>query len=194
MHQIVRRSLLAAGGTLLAGAVAGKYLRAEDGGGGMAPAPVPALQPVASLKPAPAAVLPALRFTLADGSVRGLSDYAGKGVVLNFWATWCGPCVAEMAGLDALCSRLASQNIVVLAVSEDRGGASAVRSFYAARGIRNLPLLLDTQMQAMAALRLDGIPTTLVIDRKGREVSRIQGAVGWDVPGAPSLIGRIVGS
>ncbi len=195
MHQITRRSLLAAAGTLLAAAVAGKYLwpsphEAVDQS--QAPAG-PEPQTLAALRARPPAALPALHFTTADGRVRSLADYAGQGVVLNFWATWCVPCVSEMPSLDALSRALSGQRIVVLPVSLDRAGAGAVAPFYAGHGIRSLPVLLDAHADTMTALRLDGIPTTLVIDRAGREVSRVQGPVRWDEADAPKLLGQLIG-
>ncbi len=193
-HRLVRRGLLAAGGTLLAGAIAGKFLWP---GNAALPAPepaAPALQPISALRAHAPTALPPQHFVRADGTSAALSDYAGRGVVLNFWATWCTPCVAEMAALERLARALAARRVAVLPVSEDHGGADAVRPFYAGRGIRDLPILLDPHMQAMAALQLDGIPTTLVIDRTGHEVARIQGAVHWDAPDAADVIGRMVGT
>ena len=194
MRRNVRRGLLAFGGTLLAGAVAGKYLTAA-GAGALTPSapsgPIP--QPLGALRAHAPAPLPPLGFVRADGSTAALVDYAGRGVVLNFWATWCAPCVAEMPALDALAGAARGRGIVVLAVSEDHGGASAVQSFYAQHHITGLPVLLDAHMQAMGALRLDGIPTTLVIDRRGREVARIQGAVQWGAAESAEMIARLVG-
>ena len=131
----------------------------------------------------PPAALPALAFTTADGVRRTLADYAGRGVILNFWATWCTPCVSEMPALDALAGAMAASKppMTVLAVSLDRAGAAAVTPFYASHGIRNLPVLLDPHSETMMALRLDGIPTTLVIDRGGQEVAPHPG---------PSAVGR----
>ena len=195
MHQITRRSLLAAGGTLLAVAVAGKFLWPTEHAADEQPqapaAPTP--QPLATLRAQPPAALPALHFSTPDGIVRSLADYAGQGVVLNFWATWCVPCVSEMPALDALSRALSGQRIIVLPVSLDRGGAGAVTQFYAGHRIRSLPVLLDAHAETMAALRLDGIPTTLVIDRTGREVSRVQGPVSWDEADAPRLLGQLIG-
>jgi thiol-disulfide isomerase/thioredoxin len=200
-HQIMRRSLLAAGGTLLAGAVARKYLFPPSADADIAAGPLPAnpvaagpvLQPITVLEARPPASVPALRFTAADGTARSLADYAGKGVVLNFWATWCVPCVSEMPALDGLARAEAERGIVVLPVSLDRTGADAVKPFYATHGIRSLPVLLDPHSETMTALKLDGIPTTLVIDRRGREVARVQGPVQWDSNQAAALLGRLVG-
>ena len=197
MKPIVRRGLLAAGGTLLAGGLARKYLVAAPG----SPPPDaaaqvgagPVAQPLEALRAQPPAALPALHFTDAAGAARSLGDYAGRGVVLNFWATWCVPCVSEMPALDALSRALVDKRIVVLPVSLDHAGAEAVRPFYASHGIASLPVLLDAHAASMAALRLDGIPTTLVIDRHGREVARVQGPLRWDSAEAAATIGRLVG-
>ena len=197
MRVILRRGLLAAGGTLLAAVVARKYLlpapaSAPAEAASQAPAG-PALQSIDVLKALPPAALPSLGFTDANGTARSLADYAGQGIVLNFWATWCVPCVAEMSALDALSRALAGRRIVVLPVSLDHTGADAVQPFYAGHHIASLPVLLDVHAATMMALKLDGIPTTLVIDRNGREVARVQGPVRWDAAEAPAVIGRLVG-
>jgi hypothetical protein len=69
--------------------------------------------------------VPAIRFTSEDGKPQTIGDFAGKGVVLNLWATWCAPCGAELPSLDALAARLAAAGIVVVPLSSDRGGAAA---------------------------------------------------------------------
>ncbi len=196
MQKIVRRGLLAAAGTLLAGVVARKYLLPSPAPQAPQEAPQsggPATQPVDVLRAQPPVALPALHFTAADGAARSLADYAGRGVVLNFWATWCVPCVSEMPALDALSRALADKGIVVLPVSLDHTGADAVKPFYAGHGIGSLPVLLDMHAETMVALKLEGIPTTLVIDRSGREVARVQGPVRWDSADAASVVGRLVG-
>ena len=97
----------------------------------------------------------------------GLDRFRGHGLVVNLWATWCVPCVTEMPALDALSRTLAPSGALVLTVSLDRGGADAVRPFFAAHGIRSLPVLLDPHSASLAALGLDGIPITLLIDKAG---------------------------
>ena len=100
-----------------------------------------------------------------------------------------------MPALDALARTLAGSTppVTVLAVSLDRAGAAAVTPFYASHGIRSLPVLLDPHSETMMALQLDGIPTTLVIDRAGREVARIQGPVRWDDGDAAASLRRMAG-
>ena len=112
--------------------------------------------------------------------------------MLNLWATWCVPCVAEMPALDQLARALQPNGVTVLTVSLDHGGAEQVRAFFAAHAIRSLPVLLDPHSSSMAALGLDGIPTTLLIDRAGREVARVSGSVDWAAPQAASLVAHLV--
>ena len=134
-----------------------------------------------------------VRFTAADGSARSLADYAGKGIVLNLWATWCVPCVAEMPSLAAFASVVAKNGIVVLPLSSDRGGAEIVSKFYKELGVANLPVLLDPKSAAAHALNVRGIPTTLIIDRQGREVAWTEGSVDWATDAAVATIRKLVG-
>ena len=121
--------------------------------------------------------MPEFRFRLADGTERTLADYAGRPVVLNFWATWCAPCVAEMASLDALAA--AMPGAAVLPLSSDRGGAAAVQQFYASHGLKHLGVLLDPMGAAARAIGARGIPTTLLVDPRGQERGRFEGAADW---------------
>ena len=180
MMRMTRRALVAAAGTV-ATAAASRKLRAED------------LQGVEALHVLPAPKPVDVRFTAADGSPRSLADYAGKGVVLNMWATWCVPCVAEMPALAAFASVVAREGIVVLPISSDRGGASAVEKFYRNLGVLNLPVLLDPLGAAAQGLNVRGIPTTLIIDRKGRERAWTEGSVNWANDPTLEAIRRLVG-
>ncbi len=113
---------------------------------------------------------------------RTLADWRGRPVVLNFWATWCPPCVKEMPALDALNASLAADGIDVLTVSNDFGGLPAVQKFYMANGIEHLPALTDQRGRLAQAFKLPGLPTTILIDRSGREVARVVGPAEWDDP------------
>ena len=187
MVSLTRRALLAAAGTLTAVAAArnsaGAAPRTPDGMLDLA-----AVQPLAEGR----AVAP-FSFTLADGTARSLADYAGQGVVLNLWATWCAPCVAEMPALDELARRVRPDQVAVLALSSDRGGAGPVERFYRKVGVRNLAVLLDPGAAATRALGARGLPTTLLLDREGRERARLEGAADWAGADALVLIRRAVG-
>lgn len=126
-----------------------------------------------------------------DGDrARTLAEYRGRGIVLNFWATWCAPCVEEMPALDRLRKALADAGIEVLAVSEDFQGAPVVRKFHAEKAIRHLPILVDKRQKLARSVNLPGLPTTLLIDRAGREVARLVGAAAWDAPEAVAFLRR----
>lgn len=121
-------------------------------------------------------------FDNAAGETLALSDFRGQVVVLNLWATWCPPCRKEMPTLDALQRRLGGDDFQVIALSVDQGGASAVREFYDEIGIEHLSLYIDSSMRAMSRLAVRGLPTTLVLDRQGREVARLVGETDWAAP------------
>lgn len=138
--------------------------------------------------------LPAFAFRDAEGAERTLAhpDFAGRGVVLNLWATWCAPCVAEMPALDRLAEALAGEGVVVLALSADRGGAEVVRPFYARVGLRHLGVWLDRGGAAGRALGARGLPTTILVDGAGRERARAVGDLAWDAPEAVAAVRRLV--
>jgi thiol-disulfide isomerase/thioredoxin len=138
--------------------------------------------------PSEAIPVPEFQFTTADGEIRTLKDYAGKGVVLNFWATWCIPCVAEMPALAKLAALVDPAKIAVLPLSSDRAGAAAVRKFYEEKGITGLPVLLDPKGDAARAFGSRGIPTTVLIDARGRERARLEGGADWADPAAVAAV------
>jgi peroxiredoxin len=130
--------------------------------------------------------LPAFTFQDADGHKRTMADYRGKPVVLNLWATWCQPCIAELPALAAL-ARQPDSGITVVALSTDRGGAAAVRRFFAAHNI-DLPILVDPDGASGQALGARGLPTTIILDAQGRERGRFEGAADWSGAAARETI------
>jgi thiol-disulfide isomerase/thioredoxin len=134
----------------------------------------------------------AISFEDSQGRSRSLADFKGKVVALNIWATWCGPCRAEMPALDRLQAALGGRDFEVVPVSIDRGGIDLVKKFYAEINIRNLAIYVDTSGQVMRTLGAIGVPTTLVIDRAGNEVGRITGPAEWDAPEIAEFLKPII--
>ena len=109
-----------------------------------------------------------------------LDDFTGRVILLNVWATWCGPCVRELASLDRLQASLGGDKFQVVALSEDRGEAATVLPFFKQRQIQALAPYLDMSGVALAALKSQGLPTSILIDRTGQEVGRMLGGADWD--------------
>jgi thiol-disulfide isomerase/thioredoxin len=124
--------------------------------------------------------VPSVQFLAGDGSKRSLNDYRGKGIVLNFWATWCAPCVREMPQLDRLSALVKGNGIEVLTISEDRKGQELAPKFYKQNGLNDLPVLVDVKSGLSRALKVKGLPTTVLIDSHGKEIGRILGIAEWD--------------
>jgi peroxiredoxin len=115
--------------------------------------------------------------TLRDNAVK-LSDYRGKVVFLNVWATWCPPCREEMPSMEALYRRLKGRDLEVLAVSIDRKGKEVVGPFVAKYGL-TFPVLLDPDNKIYKLYGLTGIPETFIIDRSGVIIHKIIGPQNW---------------
>jgi thiol-disulfide isomerase/thioredoxin len=166
---------------LLFGAAAGFFLlpSLESGSGGGPAGFAMAAQP----QPAPTA-----EFRTASGKHLTLADFRGRVVLLNIWATWCGPCRSEMASLDRLQGLHKGDGLAVLAVSVDSDGSRAVSRFFQQSDIRNLTLYLDADGATADAFGAQSIPTTLLIDRDGKVVGSLVGAMQWDSPDALALI------
>ncbi len=127
-------------------------------------------------------------FAALDGTRLRLADFKGRVVVLNFWATWCAPCIREMPSLDRLQAAVGDRGLAVLAVSIDRGGAKVVRPFAKRLGLERLALYLDAKGALFQAFGVTGLPTTFLIDRQGGVVGAYPGPAEWDGPEARALI------
>ena len=125
-----------------------------------------------------------------EGLVRevDLRDFAGRVVVLNFWATWCAPCVAEMPSLDRLQAALGDEGIAVVALSEDRGGFTQIDAFFEDHGLAALERYHDPNGAVAQAFGLAALPTTVLIGPDGVPVGEVSGAAEWDSPEAQKLL------
>ena len=121
---------------------------------------------------------PSFKLRNLHGNLEGLDDYRDKVVVLNFWATWCAPCLEEMPTFERLYRRYRSQGLTVLAVSLDKGNSETIKSFTAATNF-TFPVLLDSEVIAEKTYPSFTIPFTYVVDKKGRVAARVDGAKNW---------------
>ena len=131
--------------------------------------------------------------TDAAGKEHSFTDFAGRGLVVNLWATWCPPCVAEMPALERLARALAGEGVVVLPLSSDRGGRAQVEAFYQRVGITGLEVWLDPRGAAARGMGVRALPTTVIVDRAGMEQARLEGEAEWDHPALVAAVRRLVG-
>jgi len=113
-----------------------------------------------------------------SGGDTGLADYKGKVVLLNFWATWCMPCRAEMPSMEALWKKYKEQDFVVVAISIDEGSKKRVETFTEIFDL-SFPVLLDPDSKVNDLYKVSNMPTSFLIDRNGRIISRIVGSDDW---------------
>jgi thiol-disulfide isomerase/thioredoxin len=132
--------------------------------------------------------VPELTFLDAEGNEVRLADFQGEVVVLNLWATWCGPCRREMPSLDRLQAKFGGDGLEVIALSLDRGDVAKVRAFFDELEISRLAVYQDPQARAGRELGAPGLPTTIVIDRTGQEIGRLLGPAEWDSEDALTVI------
>lgn len=119
-------------------------------------------------------------FQNGDGNDVTLADFEGKVVVVNLWATWCAPCIREMPTLDTLQSEMGGKQLHVIAMSQDREGLPIAQPFKEKNEWRNLGLYVSPDLAFARNSAVKGLPTTLLIDKKGMEVARLQGTAEWD--------------
>lgn len=130
---------------------------------------------------------------LVDGDDQpvSLSDYRGKWLVLNFWATWCLPCREEMPSLDRL--QVIRPDIAVIPVATGRNPLPGIRAFFKSAEITHLPILRDPKSKLARPTRVLGLPVTLIVDPEGREIGRLIGDAHWDSPDALKILDALRG-
>ena len=134
---------------------------------------------------------PSFAFENPQGGKASLQDFAGRPLLVNLWATWCAPCVAEMPTLDALAAKSDSEDdrsLAVLTISQDVQGQAAIRPFFAKHKLPHLKGWTDPENKLGLGYATGVLPTTILYDSKGKEVARVVGAMDWNGTEAAELI------
>jgi thiol-disulfide isomerase/thioredoxin len=135
------------------------------------------------LKPvdgAPAA--PDVSFTDIEGKTVALKDLKGRILVVNLWATWCGPCITELPALARLNAALPQDRITVVPIDLEKQDQAKIADFLKSHGAGALPTYVDANFSVLTGFVANALPLTVVIDRTGREIARADGPQKWDDP------------
>lgn len=127
-----------------------------------------------------------------EGGSHRLSDYRGKIVLLNFWATWCAPCREEMPSLDALQAELGGDAFEVVTLATGRNSPAGMRRFFEDEDIVGLPLFTDIRQGVARDMGVLGLPTTVLIDREGREIARLRGDADWASDSSKAIMRALI--
>lgn len=142
----------------------------------------------------PPVTLPPLAFHDAEGNALGLSDYKGHVLLVNLWATWCGPCRMELPTLAALAPKLKPFGGKILPISVNAEGTDAVQAYFAAQNIKDLPVLADPSGDDLNLLQSQGIPLTMVVRPDGKAVARLEGAADWNNQNVVNFLKGLTGN
>jgi thiol-disulfide isomerase/thioredoxin len=138
--------------------------------------------------PAQRSPMRALPFVEADGTARTVAEFKGRTVLVNLWATWCPPCVAEMPDLDALQARLGGDGFEVVAIALDRGGAAVAKRWLDKAGLTHLAVRTGEAAKVGTEL----LPTSILVDAEGRVAWSGAGAIAWTAPDTVAAIEAVV--
>ena len=132
--------------------------------------------------------MPPIAFAGAGNERHDLSELSGKVVLLNFWATWCAPCLAELPDLDRLQAQFPKDQFTVLALCEDAQTVGTIDTYYARRRVETLGRFMDPMGRALQAYAVPAVPTSFILDRTGRVRGILPGAAPWYSPEARALV------
>ncbi|SPH23367.1 Thiol:disulfide interchange protein TlpA [Defluviimonas aquaemixtae] len=144
---------------------------------------------VFAAEPAP---VPDTIFLDEAGTEHRLSDWQGKYLLVNFWATWCAPCRKELPALDALNRDFGGDTFAVLTIATGRNPVPAIRRLFSEVGVQGLPILLDPKQELSRGMGVFGLPVTVVLDRDGREIARLSGDAEWNGESARAIVAALL--
>lgn len=138
------------------------------------------------------AEMPDFAFVDEKGKEATLQRFVGKPVLVNLWATWCAPCVAEMPQLDRIAGEYANSGLQVLTISQDSMGADKVLPFFNKKGFKHIKPWLDAENHFAFHYATGLLPTSVLYNAEGKEVARISGALDWESKEAQDLIEKAI--
>ena len=115
-----------------------------------------------------------------SGKQVNLKNYYGKLIIINFWATWCSPCKKEMPSLDSLYQDNSFNNLEIFAVNMEQPNKDKTKKFFMDLNIKNLKIYFDPDLNFVKKFKLRGVPTTVLVNKKGEEFARIIGEVNFE--------------
>ena len=135
---------------------------------------------------------PDLSFSDPEGRSISFAELEGQPLLVNLWATWCPPCRKEMPSLDRLEGAMGDDGFEVLVLSMDRASVGKIETFFDSIDVEHLEIYREPSLRIGTEAGVLGMPVTLVLDRQGREIARLQGEAEWDGPNAQTLLKKIV--
>ena len=142
----------------------------------------------------PREAAPDLASPISDqtGAEIRIAEFAGRPVLINFWATWCAPCIAELPALSRAAAALAGDDVTVLLVSIDRGGAAKAMAFLEMHGVTGVRLGFDPKARLSREMQVRGLPTTILLSPEKTAAWRFVGPFEWDDKAMLTLIRQLV--
>ncbi len=131
-------------------------------------------------------------FISEDGTEISLEDFQGKVILLNFWATWCAPCRHEMPMLSELQTQLGGDAFEVVTIATGRNMVPAMKKFFSEIEVTNLPLHRDPKQMLARDMAVLGLPATVIIDKNGKEIARLQGDADWSSENARAIVTALI--
>ncbi len=127
-------------------------------------------------------------FMTFDEAPLNLSQWQGKWVVVNFWATWCAPCRKEMPMLSALQTEFGGDDFEVVTIATSRNPPAKMKAFFDDIGVDNLPLHRDPKSMLARQMAVLGLPVTVILNPEGQEVARLTGDADWSSDSARAVL------
>ncbi|MFZ8864776.1 MAG: TlpA family protein disulfide reductase [Rickettsiales bacterium] len=140
----------------------------------------------------PAEPLPLFNFTDQNNQPINIEQYKGKVLIINFWATWCKPCIKELPQFDQMAEIFGTENMAIIPISIDSAvSLTKLEEFYQEHNINNLAIYRDLNLKAYEAVMAYGVPTTLIVDRDLNAHLKVSGYLDWHDPQIMNLLNSL---